>query len=148
VPASSSDPISQFFASLAGPGQLAAMAGETVSLRFDVADGDEAVLALGDDPPKPPAVRSWYLTVSDGVISTSADNARPDAVIRVGRGALEDMIGGRLNAHAAILRGVLTCEGSVAALITFQRCLPGPPGSAGRVAPISGATVTAQRGAA
>jgi hypothetical protein len=49
---------------------------------------------------------------------------------------------GRLNAQAALLRGLLTCEGSIAAVIMFQRCLPGPPGSTGRVAPISSRTVT------
>ena len=52
---------------------------------------------------------------------------------------------GRLNAQAAMLRGLLTCEGSMAALMMFQRCLPGPPGSTGKVAPISSQTVMAQR---
>ena len=52
---------------------------------------------------------------------------------------------GRLNAQAAFLRGLLSVEGKIAALVMFQRCLPGPPGSTGRVAPISSKTVTAQR---
>ena len=61
-----------------------------------------------------------------------------------GRPQLEAIVTGRLNAMAAMLRGLLTAEGSMAALIMFQRCLPGPPGSTGRVAPISSKTVTAQ----
>jgi len=63
----------------------------------------------------------------------------------VDRPHLEAMVTGRLNAQAALLRGLLTCEGSMAMLIMFQRCLPGPRGSTGRVAPISSETVMAQR---
>jgi hypothetical protein len=33
-------------------------------------------------------------------------------------------------------------------VIMFQRCLPGPPGSTGRIAPIRSAAVTAERRAA
>jgi SCP-2 sterol transfer family len=131
VSASGSDPISQFLEGLSEPGQLATLAGESASLRFDVDDGG--------------AVRHWYLTVTDGVVSTGQSGVRPDAIVRVGRAELEAMVTGRLNAQAAILRGLLTCEGSMAALIMFQRCLPGPPGSAGRVDPVSGAVVMAQR---
>ena len=75
-------------------------------------------------------------------VARSADPA--DAIVRVERPVLEAIVTGRLNAMAAILRGLLTCEGSMAALVIFQRCLPGPPGSTGRVAPISSQTVTAQ----
>jgi hypothetical protein len=56
------------------------------------------------------------------------------------------MVTGRLNAQAAFLRGLFTCEGSVGALMLFQRCLPGPPGSTGKVVPISSKTMMAQRG--
>ena len=69
-----------------------------------------------------------------------------DATVRIDRRYLEAMVTGRMNAQAAFLRGLFECEGSVGALMTFQRCLPGPPGSTGRVAPISSKTVMAQRG--
>jgi hypothetical protein len=65
--------------------------------------------------------------------------------VHIERPHLEAIVSGRLNAQAALLRGLLTCEGSMAALIMFQRCLPGPPGSTGRVAPISSQAVTAGR---
>jgi hypothetical protein len=148
VTASSSDPISQFLAGLTQPGQLETLAGESASLRFDVSDSNPASGgAPGDADGEGNTVRRWYLTVTDGLVSTSQPATQPDAVVQVGRAELEAMVTGRLNAQAAILRGLLTCEGSMAALIMFQRCLPGPPGSTGRVAPISGATVTKQRGA-
>ena len=69
-----------------------------------------------------------------------------DATVRIDRRDLAEMVTGRLNAQAAYLRGLFTVAGSVGALMMFQRCLPGPPGSTGRVAPISSKTVMAQRG--
>ncbi len=76
----------------------------------------------------------------------SHSNGAADATVRVDRPYLEAMVTGRLNAQAAFLRGLFTCEGSVSALMMFQRCLPGPPGSTGRVPPISSKTVMAERG--
>jgi SCP-2 sterol transfer family len=125
------DPISQFFASLTANGHLATFAGESGTLRFDVTGGS--------------TMERWYLTVKDGDVAVTRDNKAADAVVRVGRPYLEAIVTGQLNAQAAMLRGVLTCEGSMAVLMMFQRCLPGPPGSTGRVAPISSQTVMAQR---
>jgi hypothetical protein len=127
----SADPISQFFADLAAPGHIATFEGDSATLRFDVRDGGQ--------------LQHWYVSVSDGDVAVSRQNKAADAVIHVDRPQFEAIVTGRLNAQAALLRGVLTCEGSMAALMMFQRCLPGPPGSTGRVAPISSQTVMAQR---
>ena len=35
---------------------------------------------------------------------------------------------------AAMIRGAIACEGDASLLLLFQRILPGPPGSTGRVA--------------
>jgi hypothetical protein len=125
------DPISQFFANLAAPGHLATFEGDSATLRFDVRDGAQ--------------VHHWYVTVNDGDVAVTRQNKAADAVIHVERPQFEAIVTGRLNAQAALLRGVLTCEGSLAALMMFQRSLPGPPDSTGRVAPISSQTVMAQR---
>jgi hypothetical protein len=131
------DPISQFFANLAAPGHLATFEGHSATLRFDVHDGGQ--------------VQHWYVAVSNGDVAVTRQNAvtrqskGADAVIHVERPPFEAIVTGRMNAVAALLRGVLTCEGSMAALMMFQRCLPGPPDSTGRVAPISSQTVMAQR---
>jgi hypothetical protein len=125
------DPISQFFANLAAPGHLATFEGHSATLRFDAHDGDQ--------------VQHWYVAVSNGDVAVTRQNKGADAVIHVDRLPFEAMVTGRMNAMAALLRGVLTCEGSMAALMMFQRCLPGPPDSTGRVAPISSQTVMAQR---
>jgi predicted lipid carrier protein YhbT len=125
------DPISQFFADLAAPGHLATFEGHSATLRFDVHDSGQ--------------VQHWYVAVSNGDVTVTRQNKAADAVIQVERPPFEAIVTGRMNAQAALLRGVLTCEGSMAALLMFQRCLPGPPDSTGRVAPIRSQTVMAQR---
>jgi hypothetical protein len=125
------DPISRFFADLAAPGHLATFEGHSATLRFDVRDRGQ--------------VRHWYIAVSDGDVAVTRQNKMADALIAVEHAQFEAIVTGRLNAQAALLRGVMTCEGSLAALMMFQRCLPGPPGSTGRVAPISSRQVMAER---
>jgi SCP-2 sterol transfer family len=127
----SADPISDFFASLTEPGHIATFEREYATLRFDVGDS--------------PSVQSWYVTVHDGDVTVTRQKGAADAVVRISRPYLEAIVTGRMNAQAALLRGLLDCDGKMAALMMFQRCLPGPPGSTGKVAPISSQTVMAQR---
>ena len=131
-----SDPVSSFFARLAAAGHVPTFERNSATLRFDVLDDDGH------------ASERWYVTVTDGDVAVSHRNGPADAIVRTQRGHLGALVTGRTNATAAYLRGLLTCEGSMAAVIMFQRCLPGPPGSTGRVAPISSAAVTAERRAA
>ena len=126
-----SDPVGQFFRMLAAPGHLTTFEGESATLRFDVADGHR--------------VDRWYLTVADGDVTVTRRNSAAAVVVRIQRPDFEAMVTGRLNAQAALLRGLMTVDGDIAALMMFQRCLPGPPGSAGRIAPITSQTVMAQR---
>jgi alkyl sulfatase BDS1-like metallo-beta-lactamase superfamily hydrolase len=127
------DTISRFFSGLAETGHLATFDRQSATLRFDILDGDK--------------LERWHVTVRDGDVAVtrqaSRAGARADATVRIGRPHLAAMVAGRLNAMAAFLRGLMTLEGSAAAAMTFQRCLPGPPGSTGRVAPIDGKAVMA-----
>ena len=91
------------------------------------------------------ATEYWYLTVRKGQVVVSREDSPADAVLQVRRPHLEAMVTGRLNAQAAMLRGLLICTGSMAACAMFQRSLPGPPGSTGRVAPIPAQIVNAER---
>jgi SCP-2 sterol transfer family len=131
------DPISTFFAQLGKAGHVPTFERNSATLRFDVEDGSAGTIG-----------ERWYVTVRAGDVAISHRNASADAVIRARRPHLEAIVTGQSNATAAFLRGILTCAGSMAAFIMFQRCLPGPPGSTGRVAPISSATVMAERRAA
>jgi len=124
------DPISQFFDGLAQPGHLATLESESATLRFDVRDSS--------------GIARWYITINDGDVAVTHQSGAADAVVTIDRPYAEAIVTGRLNATAALLRGLVDCDGSVAVLMMLQRCLPGPPGSTGRVAPISSKTVTAQ----
>jgi putative sterol carrier protein len=128
--AAPADPINQFFADLTQPGHLATFESESATLRFEVPNGARA--------------ERWYVTIRDGDVSVARQGGSTDAIVMTDRPVLEAIVSGRLNAQAALLRGLVTCQGSMAALMMFQRCLPGPPGSTGRVAPISSQTVIAQ----
>jgi alkyl sulfatase BDS1-like metallo-beta-lactamase superfamily hydrolase len=129
----SADTVSKFFAALDEPGHLAAFEGDSAKIRFDVLDGNEKV-------------ERWHVSIMRGDVAVSHGSGPADATVRIDRRDLEAMFTGRINAQAAYLRGLFTCEGSVSALMMFQRCLPGPPGSTGSVAPISARTVMAERG--
>ena len=125
------DPVGKFFAALAAQGHVATFDGDSATLRFDI--GDE-----GD-------VERWHVAVAKGDVAVTRQDSQTDAVVRITRPCAEALVTGRLNAQAALLRGLLTCDGSLAALVMFQRCLPGPPGATGRKAPISAATIMARR---
>jgi hypothetical protein len=130
--AAAADPVTQFFAALDEPGHLATFEGDSATVRFDVLNGKKA--------------ERWHVSITRGDVAVTHSSGPADATVRIDRRYLEEMFTGRLNAQAAFLRGLFACEGSVGALMMFQRCLPGPPGSTGRVAPISSKTVMAQRG--
>jgi hypothetical protein len=126
------DPVTQFFAALNEPGHLATFEGDSAAVRFDVLGGKK--------------VERWHVSIANGDVTVTRSTAPADATVRIDRQHLEAMVAGRLNAQAAFLRGLFACEGSVGALMMFQRCLPGPPGSTGRMAPIPSKTVMAERG--
>jgi hypothetical protein len=123
------DPIGQFFDGLTQPGHIATFESESATLRFDIKGGA--------------GVQRWHVTVHDGDVTVTRRADPADVVLTAERPQIEAILTGRVNATAAMLRGLLHIEGSVAALMMFQRCLPGPPGSKGRVAPISSRTVMA-----
>jgi hypothetical protein len=125
------DPVTEFFTALDQPGHLAAFEGESARVGFEVLNGKKA--------------ERWQVKITNGDVTVSHSSGPADATVRIQRSYLEALISGRLNALAAYLRGLFTCEGSVGVLMMFQRCLPGPPGSTGRVAPISSKTVMAQQ---
>lgn len=132
------DQVTAFFDELNAAGHVPTFERNSATLRFDVlSDGSR-------DGARAPAER-WYVTVTNGDVAVSHKNGPADAIVRIQRRYLEALVTGRLNATSAYLRELFTCDGSMAAMIMFQRCLPGPPGSQGRVAPVSSAIVSAER---
>jgi hypothetical protein len=141
--ATTADPISDFFAGLTEPGHLATFERESATLQFDVAEGSDKPGRA--DPKDAKAVEHWHVTINDGDVSVSRQLLPAEATVHVARPDLEQIVTGRLNAQAALLRGLVATEGSMAALMMFQRALPGPPGSTGTVEPLSSQAVMAQR---
>jgi hypothetical protein len=127
----SGDPVCDFFTALAAPGHLATFERESATLRFDVADGEK--------------VERWHVAVSDGDTTVTHRKEPADVVVTIDKDRMAELVTGRLNAMAALLRGLLVYDGSAAAAILFQRCLPGPPGSKGRVTPVTSKAVMARR---
>jgi putative sterol carrier protein len=130
--AGAADPVTQFFAALDQQGHLATFEGASATVRLDVLDGKK--------------VERWHVSITRGDVAVTHSGGPADATVRIDRRHLEALITGRMNAQAAFLRNLFACEGSVGALMMFQRCLPGPPGSTGRVKPLSSKAVMAQRG--
>jgi predicted lipid carrier protein YhbT len=129
--ASEADPIARFFSELERQGPIPTFEGQSATVRFEVVD------QAGND--------RWHVAINRGDVAVSRQKAAAEAVATMRRPDLEALVAGRMNAQAAFLRGAVTCTGSMGALIMFQRCLPGPPGAAGHVAPISSAAVTQEK---
>jgi putative sterol carrier protein len=81
-------------------------------VRFEVLDGRRT--------------QHWLLTVKNGDIQVSRQNAAADLVIRCERALAERLFTGKANAMSAVLRGELTVEGSADLLVLIQRLLPRP----------------------
>jgi SCP-2 sterol transfer family len=118
------DPIREFFTGLASRGRQQLPKRASGTLRCDLVDRDR--------------VEHWYVSMTDDRVAVSRRNAKADAVIRVDRALFEGMVTGRVNATAAVLRGLVASDGDVGIVILFQRLFPGPPAApAGAAATVS-----------
>ncbi len=83
------------------------------SIRFEIVDGDNA--------------DSWMVVVDHGQLTVTRQSGSADCTIRGDRSTFEDLVAGRTNANAAVLRGALAARGDVELLVTIQRIFPSPP---------------------
>ena len=82
-------------------------------VRFDVVDGAHT--------------DSWLVAVDKGELTVAREAGVADCTIS-GDGALfDEVVGGRTNAMAAVLRGALVCHGDLELLVAIQRIFPDPP---------------------
>jgi putative sterol carrier protein len=88
------------------------------SLRFEVVEGRQT--------------DRWLVRVDKGDIDVKHKGGNADCVVRADRKVFEDVVGGRVNAFAATLRGQITVDGDPSLLVLLQRLLPGPPDAKGR----------------
>jgi len=109
--ATSASSAQDFFDSLPNRGREPLLAKASGTLRFDAVDDGR--------------VEHWYVTMANGEVSVSRKNAKADAVIRLSRALLDEIVTGRANAMAALLRGAIIPEGDPALMLRFQRIFSG-----------------------
>jgi len=74
-------------------------------------------------------VEHWYVAVRKGDVAVSHKNIKADAIVRADKALFDGMASGEVNAIAATLRGVLTAQGNLGLVMSFQRLFPGPTSS-------------------
>ena len=74
------------------------------------------------------------LEIDRGDIAVSGDGAAADCTLRTQRAIFDDLVGGRANALATVLRGAMNVEGDWGLLLLFQRLFPSPPRDGGDAA--------------
>jgi len=108
----------EFFGDLAKRGHVPLMQRVKGTFRFDL-DHDG-----GTD--------HWFVAVDKGDLKVSRRNTSADVTVHTNRSLFDDMVVGRVNATAAVLRGLLGIEGNIGLLLVFQRLFPGPAEQPGR----------------
>jgi putative sterol carrier protein len=66
----------------------------------------------------------WLVRVDRGALSVSQGDEAADCVVRANRDIFDDVVTGRQNAFAAVLRGVIVLEGDMGLLAQFQHLFP------------------------
>jgi hypothetical protein len=108
------DRTAEFFEQVHQRGHEPVLARTSGRIRFEVAsDG---------------VTQHWLVTVRRGAVSVSHVDGVADCVVRANRECFDDVVTGRQNAFAAVLRGILVLEGDLGLLAQFQHLFPAGPG--------------------
>ena len=106
--------ITEFLEELSARGFEPLLARCSGTIRFDVTGGR--------------SVEHLAVSIDRGRIEVSREELAADSVVRGDRAVLNDLMSGRKNAVAAILRGELEIEGDLGLPMALQRLFPGPEG--------------------
>jgi putative sterol carrier protein len=87
------------------------LASITGTVRFDIADGERT--------------EHWYLRIHKGDVAVSHEDGDADCVLSADIGTFDEILSGRMNAMAALLRGAVSMEGKVVLITALQRLFPG-----------------------
>jgi hypothetical protein len=82
-------------------------------IQFEVVDG--------------PRIEPWLLVVDNGALEVKREAGRADCTVRGESSVFEELVSGRKNVTAAVLRGALICRGNLELLFAIQRLFPEPP---------------------
>jgi putative sterol carrier protein len=108
----SSTATSQFFEHLRLAERQPSLQRAKGTARFDLTDGER--------------VEHWFLTIDDGEVRVSQDDADADAVIAARKDTFDELVRGRANLMAALLREDITASGDPKLLVRIQRLFPRP----------------------
>jgi putative sterol carrier protein len=109
------DATTEFFNELGTRGHEPLLENATGTLRFDLANGKRKA--------------RWLVTIKKGDVTVSHASSKADCVASVDQALFEQIVKGKENAMAAVLRGEIGIEGKPQLLVFFQRLFPGPQGS-------------------
>lgn len=101
-----------FFDRLADRGYEPLLQRATGSVRVDLVEG--------------PRTDHWLVSIDRGHVVVSRESRDADAVLRADPRTLDDIVTGRSNTVAAVLRGVVDLEGDPELVVLFRRIFPGP----------------------
>jgi putative sterol carrier protein len=108
------DATTRFFEVLSRRRHEPLLARVTGTARFDVTgDGD---------------IEHWFIRITKGDIEVTQEAEPADCVIRADRNQLGELVTGRVNAMAELLRGSLLVEGDPELLVLLQRLFAGRSG--------------------
>jgi putative sterol carrier protein len=106
------DATTKFFERLADRGYEPLLERTTGSVRVDLVDGSRTA--------------HWLVSIDRGHVVVSRDSSDADAVLRADPRTFDDIVTGRSNTVAAVLRGVVDVEGDPELVVHFRRIFPGP----------------------
>ncbi len=107
------DATTEFFENLDARGHEPLLERASGTLRIDLSNGKRRA--------------RWLVTVKKGDVTVSHANAKADCAARMDQALFDQIVTGRENAFAALLRGLVAVEGNSQLLVLFQRLFPGPP---------------------
>jgi putative sterol carrier protein len=107
------DRTAEFFEQVNRRGHEPLLARTSGRIRFEVASDGQT--------------QHWLVTVRRGALSVAQANAAADCVVRANRECFDNIVTGRQNAFAAVLRGILVLEGDMGLLAQFQHLFPAGP---------------------
>ena len=103
----------EFFHELGRRGHEPLLANVIGNVQFDVVDGSRTT--------------RWLVTIDKGDVAVSHKRGRADCTIRGDKALFDDVVVGRTNTMAAVLRGALAISGDLELMVAVQRIFPGPP---------------------
>ena len=106
------DATAEFFDALVERGHEPLLEKATVTVRFDLKDAKKT--------------DRWLVSVVKGDLAVSRRNLRADCVVSADKALFDDIVSGKTNALAAMLRGAMSIEGDTQPLVLFQLLFPGP----------------------